>query len=440
LLTVLQKISGLHVAARTSSFSFKGKNLTAQEIGQKLGVANLVEGSVRKAGESVRISARLTRADNGDQLWSENYTRDLKDIFAVQTELAATIVGQLRAQLGGSAADPAISQQVQAAEKGGTKNPAAQEQYLQARFYGNRGSEKDMVKALTAANEAVRLDPGFAKAWGELAWAHLFFSGFSSHISRAAFDDHLAQAHAAIARALALEPDLSVALTARSNIESAYEYNWNNAEQTLKQALKSAPQDPYVITGLAFISSAKGKVEQAIALARQAIALDPVSATVHSGLGFFLQRSDQFGEADAEFAKAAEISPEAPWSQAGPASSLLFQGKFSEALARTQGEKADYARLVVTAAAQWSLNHVAESNAALQELSKLADVAAYQVAEVYAYRGETDNAFHWLERARLQRDPGVTISRTDLALTKLRSDSRWQPFLHSIGLADDQLR
>jgi TolB-like protein/class 3 adenylate cyclase len=440
LLTVLQKISGLHVAARTSSFSFKDKNMTAQEIGQKLGVANLVEGSVRKSGENVRISARLTRADNGDQLWSENYTRDLKDIFAVQTELAATIVGQLRAQLGGSASDSSISTQVQAAEKGGTKNPAAQEQYLQARFYANRGSEKDMVKGLAAANEAVRLDPGFAKAWGELAWGHLFFSGFSSSIDRAAFEDHITQARAAIARALALEPNLPVALSARSNIESNYEYNWNKAEQTLKEALKAAPQDAYVITGLAFISSAKGQLEQAIALARQAIVLDPLSATAHSGLGFFLQRTDQFAAADVEFTKAAEISPDAPWSQAGPAGSLLFQGKFAEALARTKGEKADYARLVVTAAAQWSLKHVAESNAVLDELLKLADVAAYQVAEVYAYRGEADNAFRWLDRARLQHDPGISFARTDLAVTKLRSDSRWQPFLHSIGLADDQLR
>jgi tetratricopeptide (TPR) repeat protein len=181
-------------------------------------------------------------------------------------------------------------------------------------------------------------------------------------------------------------------------------------------------------------------LEQAIALARQAIVLDPVSATAHSGLGFFLQRAGKFTEADAAFAKAAEISPDAPWSQAGPAGSLLFQGKFAEALVGTQGEKAGYARLVVTAAAQWSLKQVAESNAALEELLKLADVAAYQVAEVYAYRGDADNAFRWLERARLQHDPGLSMTRSDLALTKLRSDSRWQPFLHTIGLADDQLR
>ena len=160
LLTVLQKIPGLQVAARTSAFSFKGKNATAQEIGQKLGVAHLVEGSVRKAGDSVRIAARLSRADTGQELWSENYTRDLKDVFAVQTELAQTIVGQLRGQLtGGTETKEKIQAEVQAAEKGGTKNVEAHQNYLQGRFFGYRHSEDDEVRALAAFQRAVELDP-----------------------------------------------------------------------------------------------------------------------------------------------------------------------------------------------------------------------------------------------------------------------------------------
>src|SRR5713101_2803571 len=136
LLTVLQKIPGLRVAARTSAFSFKGKNATAQEIGQKLGVAHLVEGSVRKAGETVRIAARLTKTTSGEEIWSENFTRNLKDVFAVQTELAATIVEQLRGQLTGrdASAKAVVQEQVQIAEKGGTKNVEAHQSYLQGRF------------------------------------------------------------------------------------------------------------------------------------------------------------------------------------------------------------------------------------------------------------------------------------------------------------------
>src|SRR5712691_3366718 len=179
LLTVLQKIPGLHVAARTSAFSFKGKNATAQEIGEKLGVAHLVEGSVRKAGDVVRIAARLTDAKTGEQLWSENFTRDLKDVFAVQTELAQTIVGQLSGQLTDGAADPAakaaIQAQVQAAEKGGTKNVEAHQHYLQGRFYTNRHSEKSAGEALAAYQRAVELDPAFALAWAGPAQTHVWY-------------------------------------------------------------------------------------------------------------------------------------------------------------------------------------------------------------------------------------------------------------------------
>src|SRR6266487_4920453 len=208
LLTVLQKIPGLHVAARTSAFSFKGKNATAQEIGQKLGVAHLVDGSVRKSGENVRIAARLTRTDTSEQLWSENYTRDLKDVFAVQTELAQTIVAQLRGQLTGGAADPVIQAQVQAAEKGGTKNVEAHQQYLQGRFYSDRHSETGAAQALTAYQRAVQLDPSFALAWAGLAQTHVWNCEFSTEGGLAGFDAHLTAAREATERALSIEPNL----------------------------------------------------------------------------------------------------------------------------------------------------------------------------------------------------------------------------------------
>src|SRR5712691_10727493 len=194
LLTVLQKIPGMHVAARTSAFSFKGKNATAQEIGQNLGVAHLVEGSVRKAGDVVRIAARLTRTDTGEQLWSENFTRNLKDVFAVQTELAQTIVGQLSGQLTGGAANPAakaaIQAEVRAAERGGTKNVEAHQHYLQGRFYTNRHSEKSASEALAEYQRAVELDPAFALAWAGLAQTHVWFCNFSSGVGRTGFDTH----------------------------------------------------------------------------------------------------------------------------------------------------------------------------------------------------------------------------------------------------------
>ena len=221
LLTVLQKIPGMHVAARTSAFSFKGKNATAQEIGQKLGVAHLVEGSVRKSGDTVRIAARLTRADTGEELWSENFTRDLKDVFAVQTELAETIVAQVRGQLTGGAADSAdkekIQAEVQAAEKGGTKNVEAHQLYLQGRFYENRHSEKSCARSAgclsTRGGAGSRVRTGVGRRGAD---AHLVLRvcdrGRPKDLRRS-FDR---RARDATARALAIEPDLPEALLARA--------------------------------------------------------------------------------------------------------------------------------------------------------------------------------------------------------------------------------
>src|ERR1043166_1050251 len=237
LLTVLQKIPGLTVAARTSAFSFKGKNVTAQEIGQKLGVAHLVEGSVRKAGDVVRIAARLTQANTGEEQWSENYTRNLKDVFAVQSELAQTIVEQLRGRFGGadagSTAKETIQAEVQAAEKGGTKNVEAHELYLQGRFYENRHSDKSTREALAAYQHAVELDPGFALAWAGVARTNTWIAGFSTAGGQKSFDAHLASARDALSRALAIDPEFPDALYARAWIETNFDFNWSAATQTV---------------------------------------------------------------------------------------------------------------------------------------------------------------------------------------------------------------
>ena len=206
LLTVLQKIPGMHVAARTSAFSFKGKNATAQEIGQKLGVAHLVDGSVRKSGDAVRIAARLTRADTGEELWSENFTRDLKDVFAVQTELAQTIVAQLRGQLTGGAADSADKAENSGGSAGGGKRRDEKcrgaQFYLQGRFYENRHSEKSAREALAAYQHAVELDPGFALAWAGVAGTNVWLAAFATEGGQKTFDAHLSSARDAVARAL----------------------------------------------------------------------------------------------------------------------------------------------------------------------------------------------------------------------------------------------
>ena len=416
LLTVLQKIPGMHVAARTSAFSFKGKNATAQEIGQKLGVAYLVDGSVRKSGDAVRIAARLTHADTGEELWSENFTRDLKDVFAVQSELAETIVAQVRDRLTGGAAGSAdkqkIQAEVQAAEKGGTKNVEAHQLYLQGRFYENRHSEKSAREALAAYQHAVELDPGFALAWAGVAGTNVWLAAFATEGGQKTFDAHLSSARDAVTRALSIEPNLPEALLARGSIETNFDYNWNAAAQTLSKALALAPADPNIVIAAGNLEIARGNMDRAIDLYRKAVDLDPVNPQARAFLAFNLAATRRFAEARAEFPRVVELNPAAPWAHAGLGLSYLLENKFEEAATAAQADAGDWARLLIVACARWGQKKIPEADAALAQLTKdFAETAAYQIAEVHAYRGDNDKAFDWLERARRQRDPGLASLR-----------------------------
>src|SRR5438105_10825879 len=371
LLTVLQKIPGLRVAARTSAFSFKGKNATAQEIGQKLGVAHLVEGSVRKAGETVRIAARLTKTTSGDEIWSENYTRNLKDVFAVQTELAATIVEQLRGQLtgGGDArAKAAIQEQVQAAEKGGTKNVEAHEAYLQGRFFSNRHSEKETDQARVAYQRAVELDPKFALAWAGLAQTHVWDCNYATEGGQKGFNAHLAAAREALERALSLEADLRAALFARAMIKTNFDYDWKGAAETLRKALALAPQDPALLMQAGNLAAARGEKTQFLEFDRRAVALDPVNAQARAFLASALSVTGKQEEARAEYARVVELNPSAPNSHAGVGLTYLWESKFEEAVVAAQKDAADWARLLIVSCVRWAQKRVPESDAALAEL------------------------------------------------------------------------
>jgi adenylate cyclase len=445
LLTVLQKIPGLHVAARTSAFSFKGKNATAQEIGQKLGVAHLVEGSVRKAGDMVRIAARLTQANTGEEQWSENYTRNLKDVFAVQTEIAQTIVEQLRGQLTGGAANPTtkaeIQAEVRAAEKGGTKSVEAHESYLQGRFFANRHSEKETDQARVAYQRAVELDAKFALAWAGLAQTHVWDCNYATEGGQKGFNAHLAAAREAVERALALEPNLPDALYARAVIKTNFDYDWKGAAETLRKALALAPQDPALLMEAGNLALARGETTQALDLFRRAVALDPVNAQARAYLGGTLSVLGQQQEARAEYARVIELNPSAPFGHAGVGQSYLLQGKFEEAATAAQQDAADWAQLLIVSCARWAQKRIPESDAALAELiAKAGETAAYQVAEVYGFRNDKDRAFEWLERARRQRDAGLPGLRADTLLPNLHDDPRWNAFLRTMGLADDQLK
>jgi len=442
LLSVLQKISGLRVAARLSAFSFKGKNATAQEIGEKLGVANLVEGSVRKSGKTVRITVRLSRAATGEQLWSESYTRDLKNIFAVQSELAQTIVEQLRGQLGGTlnaSAKAEIHAQVRAAGKGGTKNAEAYQLYLQGIFFLNQFSLDTAIRAADFLQRSVDRDPAFALAWAALSRAGSVRGGFATN--KRDFDEGFVLARRAADRALGLEPELPSAHLARMRVQMWYDFDWKGAAESLRRAQEFAPTDADVLAAAAALAYTFGQSEKAVEFARQAVSRDPVNAEIRIVLGFTLESVGRYNEAMAEFRRVIELSPASEWGYAAVGQMFLRQERFDDAVREAEHEPDEWTRLTVQAQALWALKKKPEADGALARLiAGSADTAAYQIAEVYAYRRENDRAFEWLERALRQRDPGISWIRPDVSLARLHDDPRWPVFLRKAGLADEQLK
>jgi tetratricopeptide (TPR) repeat protein len=287
----------------------------------------------------------------------------------------------------------------------------------------------------------VELDPRFARAWAGVARTHTWIAGFATAGGQKVFDEHLAAARDAIARALAIEPDLPDALYSRAWLETNFDFNWSAATRTVSKAMALAPADPNVLIAAANLETSRGNTDRAIEIYRKAVELDPVNAQSRSFLAFGLANSKRFAEARAEYARVTELNSSAPWAHAGLGLAYLLQNKFEEAATEAQADAGDWARLLIVSCARWAQERVQESDAALNELIKNeAELAAYQIAEANAYRGDKDKAFEWLERARRQRDPGLGDLLRDPLLENLHSDPRWNAFLHTMGLADDQLK
>jgi TolB-like protein/Tfp pilus assembly protein PilF len=352
LLSVLTKVPGLHVAARTSAFSFKGKNATAQEIGEKLHVAHLVEGSVRRAGNSVRIAARLSRAASGEELWSETYTRDLNDVFAVQSELAQTIVAQLRQQLGAPQAPALVAAQVQAAERGGTSNPEAHQLYLQGRYFVDTATLENVLRAKALLQKAVDLDPRYTLAWVQLTFCGGLINGFAS--DRAQVDEGLKLERLALDRALALDPDIVPVLLAESGVEADF-FDWARSAAALARARQIDPNSYDVLYSVGYTELLLGHAEAGVASMRQAAALNPVDPLVHTFLGFGLLGLHRYDEARAEFHQVHDISPDFPFGYGGLACVAMAEGKEAEALAWAEQTKTEWLALWLKAAVLWRL-------------------------------------------------------------------------------------
>ena len=435
LLNVLTRIRGLRVASRTSAFYFKGKDVDLATVAGKLNVATILEGSVRKAGKRVRITADLIHVATDSRLWSQTYDRELDDIFVVQDDIAQSVVKELRAALLGDTSltlpTESLKQEVEAAAKGRGANAEAYRLYLQGRFFVDRYTEESIAKGIAHYQQALRLDPEYALAWAGLSVAYA--SQSRQGFARPA--EAFGHAREAAERALRSEPELPEAHLALGLVRLDYDWDWKGAESSFQRALSLAPGNAEVLSISADVMLTLGRLDEAIELSRRAAMLDPLGVTTYKNLGRHCFYADHLAEAEAAIARMLDISPQCGLAHYLLGFVYLRQGRLVEALAEFEQESIRKFRLLGLALAHHARGSATQSEEALRELvEKESNVAAAQIAWAYAYRGDADRAFEWLERGYARRDTPSWLSRHPL-LRSLHTDSRWQPFLQKMGLS-----
>ena len=438
LLNVLTKIRGLRVASRTSAFHFKGKDVDIPTIAQRLNVSAILEGSVRKAGKRVRVSAQLIEVATDSHLWSASYDRELEDIFAVQDDIAQAVVKELRASLLKEVADAPASRAMKdevlaAAKEGRSGSVRAYRLYLQGRFFEDRFTREDTARSLDFYGQALEVDPHYALACAGVSRCYATQAG----AAWMAIAEGFAKAEHAAERAVELGPDLAEAHAALGEVRLWGNWDWERAKASLQRALELAPGNARIMRNVASSTAMSGRLDEAISLLREAAALDPLAAPVHRSLARWCYAAGRFEESEAAIARVLELDP-----QNGRAHHILglvrlAQGRLDEALEAFQHETHEANRLLGIALAEHARGRDAASLAAVHALMEsYAAGSAFQIAEAFAYRGERDVAFEWLERAYAQRDAGVVQTKVSSLLANLRSDARWQPFLEKVRLAD----
>jgi serine/threonine protein kinase/TolB-like protein/tetratricopeptide (TPR) repeat protein len=419
LITLLAQIQDLQVIARTSSFHFKGKDAPLSEIASALGVAHVLEGSVRRAGGTVRVTAQLIRTADGVHLWSQTFDRDVKDIFQVQDDIAAAVVDSLKLRLLHASSDPHRSD-----------NPEAYNQFLLARQYGRRGNLEDIERAIAAYKEAIALDPNYAAAYAGVSFTQTAIANSTQDAAR------FALARDAADKALSLAPQLVDAYRARAlfRLETL---DFAGARADSEKALSLAPGESQVQSLYGVQIAAFGKIPQAIAAMNKAIDLDPLSSYAWANVGLFHTANRNYPAARRAIERALAIIPTADALHFALGQLDLLQGQLAEAQAEFQKQGLEPHRRMGYAMVEYASGRDKQSLQALNELiAKHAADMAYQVGDVYAWRGEKDKAFEWLERAYQQRDSGLNGIAYDPLLSSLQSDPRYGALLRKLELAD----
>jgi TolB-like protein/tetratricopeptide (TPR) repeat protein len=420
LIAALAQISGLKVIGRSSSFRFKDRREEPKAIGEKLSVSTLLDGTVRKQGDRVRIVAALVNAADGIQLWTRTFDRELKDIFTVQQEISRSVAESLKVTLLGS----------DSTQKSAPKNVEAHNAYLQGHFHFQRRNLEDYRKAVDYFDQAIRLDPNYALAYTERSEAWSFIGDLTGQHEPA-----WSNARTDAEKAVAIAPDLAEARAALAWVRFFIDWKFAEGLSELKRAKELSPANPTANDVLARAILYLGRLDEAERQARQAVELDPLSVIAQGNLARVLVFAGKLDEAVAAARKAAELQPTSASSHRWQVVAAVLQGDREAALREAQLEPDEGYRRFELALAQQIQGDRQAADAALADLiANGRDQLAYQIAEVYAVRGERDKAFEWLQISFDNHDTGTLTLLVDPLLRGLRDDPRYKSFLAKLGL------
>ncbi|MET0227034.1 MAG: tetratricopeptide repeat protein [Dokdonella sp.] len=427
LITALAQFGTLKVISRNSSFQFRDSTDDARTIGAKLGVAHLLEGSVRRAGDAVRVRTELVSAADGRTLWSQHFDRPYRDLFALQDEITQAVAQALRAKL-----VTAISGTKQS-EHPPSGNLDAYNAYLQGRFHTSSGPASAQWLGIDDFNEAVRIDPAYARAYAALAmvWCGLGQSTLAGAEKQHAYE----QAQIAADRAIALDPDLAAAHVARGFLLQSKQLDWAGAEAEYQRAVALAPDDTLARVQLAMLTGTRGQLQKAVELTRQALVVDPRRAAAFNFLGRFLTALGRYDEAEQAIRQSIELRSGNAAAYVGLTTLAILRKDPASALREALGMAPGNWRTIALALARQVGDDAAAADAALQALiDQQGDDSAVQIAEVYALRKEPDRMFEWLDRAYAARDPGIQLLLFDTYLLQYKTDARFAAFCTKVNL------
>jgi TolB-like protein/cytochrome c-type biogenesis protein CcmH/NrfG len=420
IIDLLVKVPGLKIIGRTSSFRFKGNTEDLRSIGAQLGAAYLLEGSVRKSGDRLRVTAQLINSRDGTHLFSQTYDREFSDILKMQDEIAASLVRALQIE---------VSETV-IASRPVLQSTQAYSLYLQGLHAKDRFDEQGLEQAVSDFQQSLDLDPSFAAAAGGLANVYYLLGQFGFMPPSVAFE----KARDAAQRALSLDPKLAATHALLGNIYIAYDWDWVAASREIGMALDVAPNDAYVLFIAAVQAQVVGRLDDALKLINASLAQDPLNPSSYLILNFVQVRRGRLAEAEAALRRALEISPTFAYAHYGLGIVLLARNDPQSALAEMLKEDDEGARLAGSAMAYIALAHKAEADAALAQVQKNPANRSFKIASVYAFRGESDEAFKWLEHAYAERDPFLCSIKGDPTMKKLEGDPRYTALLRKMNL------